>query len=313
MKTKPVRLVLPAIVVFLAILVFLACHKETSYSANIPPGKANLSVYLTDGPYDFQKVLIDIKSVQVLVDTCHMSGDDDENSCSIGDEDHHEEGDDNNQGDEGDGDGRDSHGKDTCSVWTDLKISPGVYDLLTLRNGNDTLLGTSFIPKGRIKAIKITLGTDNSIMADSITRPLGICNNKDSVIICIRKENLDSITQNNFHLLLDFNLAKSIRFEDSVYCLKPMLRVYSERQTGSIAGEVGPDNAFGLVRAFNSSDTVYALPDVDEEGEFKIRGLSEGTYSVLFQGINGYMDTTINNVKVFIGQQTNVGKITLHK
>src|SRR5258708_18423825 len=104
MKTSFAKLAWPAIIL-LAITVFLACRKEASSSGtgNLPPGKAKLSVFLTDGPYDFQKVLIDIKSIQVLVDTCHHFGDPD------GDENDHNDGDaqegdgNNNDGDHHDG------------------------------------------------------------------------------------------------------------------------------------------------------------------------------------------------------------------
>lgn len=318
MKTSPEKLTL-SILVFSAILVFFACHKGVSNSSgNIPPGMQKLSVSLTDGPFDFQKVLVDIKSIQVLVDTCHHFGDPDENSCSDSEgEHHHDDGDNNDQGN--DDDQHDSanndheHTHDSCLVWSDLNIHAGVYDLLTLRNGVDTLLGASFIPHGKIIKIKITLGTDNSITADSVTSPLQIMGGQNFVTICIRNENLDSIAPNNFHLIVDFNLARSILFENGVYWLKPELRVFAERNTGSIEGEIEPDNSFGTVKAFNATDTAYALPNRDEDDEFKIRGLKEGIYSLWIQGINGYADTTLTGINVFKGEETRLGEIILHK
>ena len=59
-------------------LFFYACKKDVSAeNGNIPPGKAKLSVFLTDGPTDYQKVLIDIQSIAVKLDTCHRNHDDD--------------------------------------------------------------------------------------------------------------------------------------------------------------------------------------------------------------------------------------------
>ena len=311
MKTSLGKLVLPAII-FTSILVFLACQKDASHtsSTNIPAGKAKLSVSLTDGPYDFQKVLIDIKSIQVLVDTCHHFSDrDDQGEEHEGDE-HDNQGDDheNDQGDH-----HESNSMDSCLVWSDLKINPGVYDLLTLRNGRDTLLGASFIPQGKIKKIKIILGTNNSVMADNITSPLQIRDHKDFVIINVRNEQIDSIAPGNFNLLLDFDLAKSIRFDDGIYWLKPVLRAFCEKNTGTIEGKIRPDDSFGMIKAFNATDTAYALPDRDEDGEFKIRGLKEGTYSVWIQGEHSYIDSTITGVEVFKGKETDLGKIVLHK
>ncbi len=58
-------------------------------------------------------------------------------------------------------------------------------------------------------------------------------------------------------------------------------------------------------------DTAYAFPWKD--GRFKVRGLDSGTYSVYVNAGNGYKDTTINNVSVTVGKETDLGTITLHK
>ncbi|WP_315817414.1 DUF4382 domain-containing protein [Paraflavitalea speifideaquila] len=98
----------------------------------VPAGKQQVKLYLTDDPALFDKVLIDIKSVMVLIDTCDKNKDDD---------DHH-----------GNHDDDDDH----CVNWASLNITPGVYDLLTLRNGADTLLASGIIPEGRIKRSKLS-------------------------------------------------------------------------------------------------------------------------------------------------------------
>ena len=296
---KTCRKLLFPVTFILLLTIFYACQKDISpVGSNVPQGKAQFSVYLTDGPYDFQKVLVDIKSIDVKVDTCHHFGDKDD------EEGEHHDG--NHEDDEKDTSGH-------CEVWTPLQIHPGIYDLLKLRNGVDTLLGSSFIPKGKIKQVKITLGTNNSIMADSIVSPLKISDNKNYVVINIRNEHLDSIAADNFHLILDFNLAKSIIFDNGTYWLKPALRAFAKRNTGEIEGKVRPDSSFGMIKAFNATDTAYALPDRDDEGKFKIRGLKEGVYAVWIDGIHGYKDSTIGNIKVTMGRETELGKIVLHK
>ncbi|OQP56350.1 carboxypeptidase-like regulatory domain-containing protein [Niastella populi] len=55
----------------------------------------------------------------------------------------------------------------------------------------------------------------------------------------------------------------------------------------------------------------YAFPWRD--GRFKVRGLDSGIYSVFVNAGNGYQDTTINNVSVTVGKETDLGTITLHK
>src|ERR1700722_8978348 len=114
---KTVNLISLSIAAFLFSILFNACSKDSSLSSTIPSDQQNVSLYLTDGPGFFDKVLIDIRSVQVLVDTCSNSS-------------------------------RFRH--DTCNVWEPLNVTPGIYDLLSLRNGSDTLLAGSTIPAGEI-------------------------------------------------------------------------------------------------------------------------------------------------------------------
>ncbi|WP_204352032.1 hypothetical protein, partial [Klebsiella pneumoniae] len=50
-----------------------------------------------------------------------------------------------------------SHG-DSSLVWEDLNVKSGVYDILSLRNGVDTLLASKTVVKGSIRLIRIDIG-----------------------------------------------------------------------------------------------------------------------------------------------------------
>ena len=51
------------------------------------------------------------------------------------------------------------------SGWVTLEnINAGVYDLMKLTNGVDTLLGENEIPSGRISQIRLVLGDQNSVI-----------------------------------------------------------------------------------------------------------------------------------------------------
>src|SRR5574338_837914 len=281
-------------VTVVAIAAFYACQKDVSAPGNnsaVPPGKMKFSVLLTDGPYDFQKVLIDIQSVAVKVDTCRRNGDDDHDDPGC--DDHH--------------DSLASH----CEYWDTLDIHPGVYDLLTLRNGLDTLLASGFLINGKIERIKITLGNRDSVMADSVMHPLHLLNPFNFVFINIHREHLDSLSSNNFQVYLDFDLSHSIFYFGGQYWLVPVLRPFSIHSYGEIEGRIKPEHSFGIVKAYNATDTASAMPF--DEGEFKIRGLKAGIYTVFIQGKNGYMDSTINNVNVMQNRETNIGTIQLHQ
>jgi len=272
--------------------VFNACQKEVSDdNKNIPPGNAKLSVFLTDGPTDYQKVLIDIQSIAVKLDTCRRNHDDDHNYPGC-DDDH---------------DQINGH----CEIWDTLNINPGVYDLLRLRNGLVTLLATGFVLNGKVERIKFTLGNNNSVLVDSVSHPLQLLNNQHYVFVDIRRNHLDSISSNNFQLWLDFNLSKSIWYTSGKYWLKPALKPFGRHESGEIEGKVRPAHSFGMIKAYNGTDSAFAMPW--DEGEFKIRGLDAGTYSLFIDGINGYKDTTITNISVTKGRETDLHTIELHK
>jgi len=270
---------------------FYACKKEVSSVSDIPPGNTKFSVYLTDGPLDFQKVLIDIQQIAVKLDTCRRNHDDDHDQPGC-DDDH------------------DQHNSN-CEIWDTLNIRPGVYDLLKLRNGLDTLLASGFILNGKIERIKFTLGNNNSVQADSIVYPLQLINNQHFVYVNIKREHLDSLSSNNFQLYLDFDLAHSIRYINGQYWLKPVLKPFGTHSSGEIEGKIRPVHSFGMIKAFNATDTAFAMPE--NEGEFKIRGLKEGSYSLFIDGINGYKDSTITNISVTRNRETQLGILQLHQ
>lgn len=296
MKTR-IKPILFLSLAFIAFIFFYSCQKEGSHNSNneITSGKTKLSVFLTDGPYDFQQALIDIQRIEVKLDTCRRNDDDDD------DDDH------DGPGCDDDHDSLHNH----CEIWDTLDIRAGVYDLLTLRNGVDTLLASGFILNGKIERIKVTLGTNNSVMVDSIVHPLHLLGNQNFVYINIHREHLDSVSSSNLRLFLDFDLSRSIKIKNGEYWLKPMLKPFGEHSSGEIEGKVRPVHSHGMIRAYNATDTAFALPE--DEGEFKIRGLREGTYSLFIDGINGYSDTTISNISVNRGRETELGTIVLHQ
>lgn len=65
MKTK--QIFLCAMLLFVAGVFFTSCKK--SESVEIPRDKQRLTLYLTDDPGFFDQVFVDIRAVQVLVDT----------------------------------------------------------------------------------------------------------------------------------------------------------------------------------------------------------------------------------------------------
>lgn len=290
MKTSSPRIAFFAMVVALVSFVFYACQKEQSATTD-NNSQNKLMLYLTDAPCEFDSVLIDIRYVEVKIDTSGRHEDDDEDEDK--DDDHKD---------------RDKYGK-----WDTLKVNPGVYNLLSLRNGVDTLLATGNISAGDIKKIRLTLGNKNSIVVGGISRPLSLYQGQNNyVYVKVKKGDWDDVDPGRLAMWIDFDVCRSIVERNGQYYLKPMIKSFSKKNYGEIEGKVLPEEAKPLVKIYNDKDTATADPE-DHDGEFKVRGLKEGRYSVLYQGFNGYRDTTITNVEVKKNKKTKLGTITLKK
>ncbi len=277
---------------FAVVIMFSACQKESSTADNT--SNRNLSVFLTDDPCNYDAVFIDIKAVEVKIDPSR-SYDDNDN----GNDDNDDDGDDDN-----------TH-QDNYGTWDTLTIRPGVYNILKLRNGIDTLLANGNIPAKKIKKIRITLGISNSVVVSGNSFPLSLLAGTNKYIyIKIKKDQQDYNANNQTALWLDFDVCESIKFRNGEYFLKPYLKVFCENQFGKIKGKVLPAVARPFVKIYNTTDSASAIPE--NNGEYKIRGLREGTYKIKFSGSNGYLDTTISNIEVKKNKETTIPTITLH-
>ena len=112
---------------------------------------------------------------------------------------------------------------DAVNGWTTLSTNAGVYDLLTLQNGKDTLLAKGTLAAQTVKQIRFVLGTDNSVEIGSLTYPLTIPSGAESGLkINLNKElrsALESVT-------IDFDAAASVHDEgNGSYTLRPVLSV----------------------------------------------------------------------------------------
>jgi hypothetical protein len=292
MKTK--QLFLSAMLVIAAGVFFTSCKK--SESAEMPADKQKLTLYLTDGPGFFDRVLVDIKSVQVLVDTTKDTRRND--TCNwdrLG----------ANIGFGG------AIRRDSGLVWTSLNINPGVYDILNLRNGVDTLLASTVLPAGAIRLIRIELGTNNSVVKDSVTYPVSLPTNEPNyILVKLKGHEVEEFLPGQVRLWLDFDVSRSIVVvNNNRFLLRPVIHFFVVKQTASVSGKVKPQDAKAVLTLFNGTDTAYALPNRD--GNFKMRGLKNGTYSLYVNASNGYKDTTITNIVVQSPKNTTIPVIEL--
>ena len=236
-------------------------------------GMSRLTVYLTDAPADYDAVNIEVVGIQVKAST-----------------------------DPGEG------------GWTTMPmaVSPVIYDLLEFTNGMETLLSTIELPAGKVSQLRLILGDNNSIVVNGVTSalPLEVPSGQESGL----KFNIhaDLVAGVEYKLWIDCEAASSVVANGAgSYILKPVLRTFTEALSGSIKGAVSPIDANATVQATNGLGGVLtAIPDA-VTGEFLIRGVPDGTWSVTIDGNNSYLDKTIPNVIVTIGEVTDIGTIIL--
>lgn len=154
-------------------VVFFACKKNSGETTN-------LSVHLTDAPYDASEVNVEILEVNVKF-------------------------------------------TDDSSGWLTVPTVAGIYNLLELQNGIDTLLAVGPVPRGLLKEVRFVLGTNNSIVINDTIYPLTIPSGGSSGLKIKVNKNLAASVDS---ILIDFDAALSIIKESNgSYSLKPVLKL----------------------------------------------------------------------------------------
>lgn len=257
------------LLIFIGALLLSSCKKDSNNSN--AQGMSTLKFRLTDAPGDYDAVYVDVQEVRVHVG--------DEDTTSTG-----------------------SQGWYTLS-----NVQPGIYDLLDFQNGLDTLIAEDDVPSGNLSQIRLVLGSDNSVVIDSVSYPLKTPSAQQSGLKLNVHYTLEPGLIYKFYL--DFDASKSIVEQgNGDYLLKPVIHVYTENTTGSIEGYVDPINVNATVLAYNASDS--ASTSSDTTGYFLIKGLAPGTYSVHFTpGTILYIPTTKSNINVTAGIVTDMDTI----
>jgi hypothetical protein len=235
-------------------------------------GTSQLQIRLTDGPGPYDAVYIDVEKVEVNV----------------------------------------SSDSGTSSGWQTLPLlRPGIYNLLDFRNGLDTVLASVNLPAGTLSQLRLTLGSNNSVVINGQSYPLKTPSAQQSGL----KFNIHAALTSGivYRLWIDFNAGSSIvATGNGGFILKPVIRTFSEAIGGSIKGYVLPTAAKPEVWAIQGTDTLLALPDTTT-GYYFFGGVNAGTWNLAFHPLDSmYRDTTIT-VNVSTGVVTNVDTLYLQK
>lgn len=253
-------------------LLVVACQKEQTVGEDVQPGKQKLNVFLTDDP----SLIFDSIFIDIRLLEVKVES------------------------------------PNGAEFWDTLPIRAGVYNILKFRNGVDTLLTAAYIPNGKVKKIRLTLGTQNAVMKNGNRFPLTLHDNNRQVIIDI--PDVDQIDPNTFAIWIDFDGHGSIiRLRDNVFELRPRIHSFSNSHGARIEGEIKPRAALpAIVKVIAGTDTLLAVTDNDD-GDFKIRGIRSSTVKLVVIPSNGYRDSTINNIQLSPGRDTKLGDIVVRQ
>lgn len=281
--------------VLLIVLTLLSCEKNPARS-----GK-QVSIALSDAPGDYQHVYVDVQKVEVKIDLEDDISDDNTDADS-------EDDDDENDLDSDD----QSKSRDEYGEWQTVDFTPAVIDLLTLQNGMETIIGTTFLTH-EVRKVRITLGENNSIVdKDGASHTLVLSNpTKNFLYVKIHDEDKDEDKATDGQIIrIDFDVANSIYFQNSKYVLKPVLRPFSHSKYGEIEGKVLPANIGASVK-IEDSQAFSTTNQVTSEGKFRFNGLNvNSTYKITIEAA-GYATQTIEGVKVDLDRELILSDITL--
>ncbi|PRX40807.1 DUF4382 domain-containing protein [Salegentibacter salegens] len=238
----------------------------------VEEGNAQLTVRMTDAPGDYDQVWVDVQDVMIKAE------------AEVGEEE---------------------------GAWESLaNVETGRYDLLQLTGGVSQLLADVEIPAGYLDQIRLVLGPDNAVVIDGDEIPMATPSAQQSGLkLNVQKELEAGVS---YEYLLDFDVDESVVVTgNSGYILKPVIRMSAMANTGSIVGEVHPNETRSLVKAQNASNTISAY--TDEGGNFALHGVPAGTYQVTItpDAETGLEMITEDNVEVEQGEVNDLQTIYL--
>lgn len=194
------------------------------------------------------------------------------------------------------------------SGWVPMNnVHAGIYNLLDLTNGIDTLIATQDMPEGTISQIRLLLGSNNTVVIAGNSYPLTIPSGSESGL----KINVhDSVkTGVTTTVLLDFNAGASVHETGNGYQLKPVIHaIVTTAATGSISGVISPA-VFANIYVVAGTDTIGTTPGLG--GQFMIQAVPVGTYNLVVDVLPPLNDLVLPNIVVAAGQTTDVGLVNL--
>lgn len=203
--------------------------------------------------------------------------------------------------------------------FTPVSGYPINVDLTELIAGNDLLLVDEIIPSGMLGKIRLILSDNNTLRIEGNDELVHL--DTPSAQQSGLKLNLNEELETGFSytFILDWVVQESIvkAGNSGRYILKPVIKVNTEVNSGSISGMVVETIEESLVAMENVTVEVFTLNDTlvtdtltDTDGVFLIQGLEGGSYKLKIE-VEGYQEYLSDEIEVTAGEVLEVGTIEL--
>lgn len=165
-------------------------------------------------------------------------------------------------------------------------------DLSKLVGEGVLLLGRQEIPVGGIFKIRLMLGDNHYLTKNGKERSLTLVDSDAAVIEIDVNYRLERNL--SYDIYLDFDLDQSIKgtADSTRFLLEPRVRSFVSNDRSIIKGKIQPAAAKPVVYAIHDKDTVTTLSDA--QGNYSLRGLDPGKYTIRILPRKPYRDTTFS-------------------
>lgn len=191
---------------------------------------------------------------------------------------------------------------------TQLNVNAGIYNLLDFSNGVDTLIATGSLNVEKVEQIRLILGPNSTVIKGGVTYPLSTPSAEQSGLKLQVHQTLQAGVA--YYVLLDFDANQSIVEKgDGTYSLKPVIRTVETAISGSIKGTISQPGVATVVTVTSGGVSYSTI--TNSNGEFIIKGLPAGSYSVSVVPVAPYNSSTLTNITVTVGNTTAIGTVTI--
>ncbi|MBS0000914.1 MAG: DUF4382 domain-containing protein [Cyclobacteriaceae bacterium] len=201
-------------------------------------------------------------------------------------------------------------GTEENNGWINLEgFLPGIYNILEFTGGRELLLADMDFPAGSITQLKMKIGKNNSLIMNGHTSYLLNANDTESGLLMNVDVDIRPGTSNSFKL--DFDASRSVTGLGNTgqMLIKPVLRLFSEENTGSIIGKVLPAGHNVLISVLVNNKIIASSYANKEVSTFMVAGLDAGIYRVSMVISDDIEQIFVDNIKVVKGRTTDMGTI----